>query len=329
MSRIADRLNKLRRRLAEEELKALFISQPENRYYLSGFTGSSGFLLITEQTATLATDFRYIEQAKVQSPDFEIFQIAGDMVGWISGLTADLHLSSLGFEAGHVTFAMHRQLRRVLNRRPSVRLIPSEGIVESLRVVKEPDEIALIARAAELGDNALVYIEDTIRPGMSEQQIAWELEKSLRDSGSQAIPFEIIVAAGPNAALPHARPSGHIISRGDTFNKIYDVVLDAQLSAVSIIREGVTAEQVDTTARAVIQNAGYGEAFGHALGHGIGLAPHELPRLGPGSVEILKENMVFSIEPGIYLPGWGGVRIEDLVVMKNGKAELISKARKV
>ncbi|MFC2007905.1 M24 family metallopeptidase, partial [Chloroflexota bacterium] len=345
MSKIANRLNKLRRRLAEEELEAIFISQPENRYYLSGFTGSSGFLLITEQTAILATDFRYTEQARVQSPDYDIIHIAGDMAGWISGLTADLHLSSLGFEAGHVTFAMHRQLRRVLNRRPSIRLIPSDGIVESMRAVKEPEELELIARAAELGDAALACIEDTICSGMSEQEIARELEKFLRDNGSQAVPFEIIVAAGPNAALPHARPSGHIINRGepimidigarvegyssdltrticlgadDTFKKIYDVVLDAQLSAMSIIREGITGEQVDTAARAVIHNAGYGEAFGHALGHGIGLAPHELPRLGQGSSEILKDNMVFSIEPGIYLPGWGGVRIEDLVVIKNG-----------
>ena len=357
MTKRADRLQKLRRGLAEKEIEAIFISQPENRYYLSGFDGSSGFLLVTEKEAVLATDFRYMEQAKTQSPDYEIFQITNDMVSWLPGLLANLGVSRLGFEAGHITLALYRQLNDTLNERQTpTSLVPTDGVVESLRAVKEPGEIELITRAAAISDSAFEYIAGKIHAGMTEQEVSWVLEKFLRENGSQSIPFEIIVAAGPNAALPHAKPSPHPINEGepvmidlgarvegycsdlsrticlgkpaDTFGKIYNVVLDAQLAAMSIIKEGITGEQVDSAARGVIQKAGYGEAFGHALGHGVGLAAHELPRLGPGSAETLTSGMVFTIEPGIYLPGWGGVRIEDLVVLENGRAKVISKARK-
>jgi Xaa-Pro aminopeptidase len=191
---------------------------------------------------------------------------------------------------------------------------------------------------------------------MTEKQAAWEIEKSLRENGSQAVPFDIIVASGPNAALPHAKPSDRPIKSGepividmgaryggyasdlsrticlgspdDTFKKVYNVVLDAQTAAMSIIKEGMTGQQADSSARAVIEQVGYGEAFGHALGHGIGLAPHESPRLGPASTDLITSGMVFTVEPGIYLLGWGGVRIEDTVIMEEGKTKAISKARK-
>ncbi len=355
--KIGNRLQKLRQKLAEKEIDAIFISQPENRYYLSGFDGSSGYLLITPQNTILATDFRYIEQAKRQAPDYEIFQISADIADWFPGLVAELNLGKLGFEAGDITFAIYQQLTDTLNRVESkLRLVPTDGLVEYLRAIKEPEEIELITKAVDITDNAFEYIEDVIHIGMSEKEVAWEIEKFLREKGSEPIPFDIIVAAGSNSALPHVKPSPHAIHPGepvlidigarvegyssnlsrticpgtpdDTFDKVYDTVLGAQLTAIAAIKDGMTGGEIDNLARMVIKQAGFGEAFGHGLGHGIGLAPHELPRLGPNSSEYLDDGMVFTIEPGIYLTGWGGVRIEDVVVMESGKIRVISKARK-
>jgi Xaa-Pro aminopeptidase len=355
---VTARLEKLRQKLAEKEIEAILISQPENRYYLSGFTGSWGFLIITAEKAILATDFRYLEQAREEAPEFEVFRITNEIADWLPKLVAQIGLSKLGFEAGHVTFAWHRGLINIINKMEAPpKLVPLDGVVESLRVSKEPEEIELITRAAEIGDQAFAHLEEIIRPGMSEKEAAWEIEKFLRENGSQTLPFEVIVASGPNSAMPHAKPSPRPIQCGepvvvdigarfggycsdltrtiylgtpdDTFRKIYDIVLGAQLTVMAIIKEGMTGEEADNLARKVIEQTDYAEAFGHALGHGVGLAPHEAPRLGPGSKEKLTPGMVFTVEPGIYLPSWGGVRIEDLVVMENGKAKVISKARKV
>jgi len=356
--KIENRLQKLRQLLTKKEVDGIFVSQPKNRYYLSGFDGSSGFLLITPQSTVLATDFRYIEQAKRQAPGYEIFRITNDIANWFPELVTDARLRRLGFEAGHIPFAMYQQLTDILNKAQSkIELVSLEGLVESLRAIKEPEEIELIAEAATITDNAFEYIEDIVHTGMSEKQLAWEIEKFLREKGSEAVPFDIIVASGPNSALPHAKPSQRRIQSGepvvidigarwegyssdlsrticpgtsdDTFNKVYDTVIRAQSAAMDGIKEGMIGEQADSLARAVVEQAGYGEAFGHGLGHGIGLAPHEQPRLGLGSAEPLTSGMVFTIEPGIYLTGWGGVRIEDMVVMENGKAKVISKARKI
>ena len=355
---LKSRLNKLRQKLTEEKVDAFFISKPKNRYYISGFDGSAGFLLITPQDTILATDFRYIERAKKQAPNYEIFQITNNIADWFPGLTAELGLKRLGFETRHITFALYQQLTNALNKVSSqLKLVPVDGLVESLRTVKEPEEVELITKASAIADSAFEHIEDIIHIGMSEKEVAWEIEKFMREQGSQTIPFEIIVASGSNSALPHAQPSQHAITAGepividigarignygsdlsrticlgshdDAFNKVYDTVLRAQLAAIAAIKEGMTGGEADNLARKVIKEAGYGEAFGHALGHGIGLAPHELPRLGPNSKEHLVNGMVFSIEPGIYLTGWGGVRIEDTVVMESAKIRVISRARKI
>jgi len=356
MKNRANRLSRLRQKLAENGVDAIFISQPENRYYLSGFHGSAGFLLITNRDAILATDFRYTEQAGNQAPGFEIFEVTGDMSSWFPELTSGLNLKDMGVESRHIVLALYNQLSEILKKcELRINLVPLDGLVESLRVIKEPEEIELIRRAAAISDQAFTHIETIIRAGMSEREVAWEVEKFMREHDSEALPFDVIVASGPNAALPHAKPSARLIDTNepvlidigariegycsdlsrtlclgtdDTFAKIYRVVLDAQVSAMSIIKEGNTAGQVDNAARDVIQQAGYGEAFGHALGHGVGLAPHESPRLGPGSQELLTSGMVFTVEPGIYLKGWGGVRIEDLVIMENGIINVISRARK-
>jgi Xaa-Pro aminopeptidase len=355
--KIANRLQKLRQSLVEKEVDGIFISQPENRYYLSGFDGSSGYLLITSQDTVLATDFRYIEQARGQAPDYQIFQVSNSMLDWFPRLVAELNLNQLGFEAGYITFAIYQQLSDILNKAQSrLKLVPIDGLVESLRAIKEPEEIELIGKAVEITDRAFEYIENVAHIGMTEKEVAWEIEKLQRENGSQAMPFDIIVASGPNSALPHAKPSQRQINAGepvvidmgariggyssdlsrticlgtpdDTFKKVYDTVLGAQLAAIAIIKEGMSGDEADSLARTVIEEAGYGEAFGHALGHGVGLAVHEQPRLGPNSTELLTSGMVFSIEPGIYLTGWGGVRIEDLVVIENSKIRVISTARK-
>ena len=354
---ITDRLIKLRQGLAEKEIDGILVSQPENRYYLSGFDGSSGYLLITPQDMVLATDFRYTEQARVQSPEYQVLQITGDVTDWLPPLLAELKVSRLGFEAGQVTFATYRQLSDILKKTGAdLQLVPLDGVVETLRAIKEPGEIELICRAAEISDQAMAFGIEVVRAGMTEKELAWEIEKCLRENGSQALPFEVIVASGPNAARPHAKPSSRQMGSGepvvidigarfggyssdlsrticlgeadDTFKKIYDVVLGAQLAAIALIRDGMNGDEADSLARAVIAQTGYGEAFGHALGHGVGLAPHESPRLGAKSTELLTSGMVFTIEPGIYLTGWGGVRIEDLVVMENGQLRVISKAKK-
>ncbi len=351
------RIERLRENLVEKDLDGMFVSQPENRFYLSGFDGSAGYLLITRKDILLATDFRYLEQVKMQAPDYTLFRITGGVSEWFPKLSGDTGIKTLGFESGDVTHAMYRQLAEALkNAGISIRLIPVEGIVESLRTVKDADEIELIKKAVKITDRAFEYIESTIRPGMTELEVAWQLERFQRENGSQSMPFEIIVASGPNSALPHAKPTEKIIDDGepividmgarvghycsdftrtlclgqpdDTYKKVYDTVLGAQLAAIALIKGGITGNDADGFARVVIEEAGYGNEFGHSLGHGTGLAAHENPRVGPNSNDILSDGMVFSVEPGIYIPGWGGVRIEDLAVIENGVIDVLSKGRK-
>ncbi|MBI2288200.1 MAG: aminopeptidase P family protein [Chloroflexi bacterium] len=355
--KIADRLKRLRQRIAEKELDAILVSQPENRYYLSGFDGSDGYLLITPRDTILATDFRYVEQVKIQAPEYRLFQITGNMADWLPRLLDGLNLRRLGFEAGYLTFAWYQQVSDILPKDASgLQLVPVDGLVESIRAIKEPAEIELLSQAIAITDRAVEYIESIVHAGMTEKELAWEIEKFQRENGSQSMPFDIIVASGPNAALPHAKPSPRPIGAGepvvidmgarvggyssdlsrticlgtpdDTFTRIYNIVLEAQAAAIAGIKEGMSGAEADNIARAVIIRSGHGDAFGHSLGHGIGLATHELPRVGPGSTEQLTAGMVFSIEPGIYLADWGGVRIEDLAVIENNKIRVLSKARK-
>lgn len=355
--KIRGRIQRLCQRLNQNEVDGLFVSQPENRRYLSGFDGSAGFLVVSQQDKILATDFRYTAQAKSQAPDYELFTTTNSMSDWFPRLTAELKIKRLGFEAEHFTFAQHRQLSDILKKgKPQLKLVPVTGMVESLRVIKEPEEIELITRAAEISDAAMGYIQSKIHAGMTEAEAAWEIERFMREKGSEPMPFDAIVASGPNSALPHAEPSARVIQSGepividigakvegygsdlsrtlclgtpdDTFKKVYDTVFGAQAAAIAMLEEGMSGGEADQLARIVIEEAGYGEAFGHSLGHGVGLATHEPPRLGPKASEKLADNMVFTIEPGVYIEGWGGVRIEDLVVMEKGKVREISKAKK-
>jgi len=354
-----NRLQKLRPLIVEKGLDTLLISQPENCRYLSGFTGE-GHLFISDSHALLATDSRYTEQAKEETTSFEIIQIKGELSDWLPGLVSDLGWRKLGFEANFVSYHSHHKLSETIKTKQlNLELIPTTGLVERLRSIKEPEELELIMKAVELTDSAFEYANSLIHPGITEKEVAWEIEKFLRQKGSEGVPFDLIVASGPNSALPHAKPTERVICAGEPvlidmgariggycsdfsrtlclvgeglvpspLCKIYNIVLKAQLTAIEGIESGMDAAQADKLARDVIAQAGYGNAFGHGLGHGVGLALHESPTLASNSADLLEDGMVFTIEPGIYIPGWGGVRIEDMVILEGGRAIVLTKSRK-
>lgn len=354
---ITKRLQKLRTVMAERELEALLISRPENLRYLSGFTGSSGWLFISEKKAILATDFRYVEQAKGESPDFEIIQTKQEFWNWLPSLVSDLGWRKLGFEANFISYDTYYRLSEAIKTNKfSFELVPITNMVEQLRSIKERDELELISRSVQITIAAFEQVKEMIQPGVAESEVAWEIEKFLRQEGSEGTPFEIIVASGPNSALPHAKPTKRMMGFGEpvlldigakingycsdfsrtlflgkadkTFQEIYNIVSKAQATAIEGIKSGMEASQVDHLARSIIERAGYGDAFGHGLGHGIGLATHESPAINPNSSDSLFDGMIFTVEPGIYLAGKGGVRIEDMVVLENGKAKVLTRAGK-
>ncbi|MFQ5874057.1 MAG: M24 family metallopeptidase, partial [Dehalococcoidia bacterium] len=307
------RLKRLRQKLEESGLDAVLISQPENRFYLSGFSGSAGYLVISADHAIIATDFRYFEQSERQSPNFRLIKmLEGKLSAGLSEALSIVKPKRLGFEAGDVSYAFYTQLRQVLSKMDSSqrpRLMSTQNLVESLRATKDEEELNEIKAAAQVADAALKDVVPAIEAGMTEKQVAWELEKSMRDHGADGVSFETIVASGPNGALPHHRPSDRAILqrepividmgamiRGycsditrtvvvgkpdEKLRKVYDTVLAAQLTAIATVQSGMTGHDADGLARKVIQKAGYGDNFGHSLGHGIGLAVHENPRVGP------------------------------------------------
>ena len=352
------RLDALREKLDEKSLDAIIISVPENRRYLSGFTGSAGYLVISRNGAVLATDFRYTEQAGNQSPDFQIVRMGADW-NWMLDAFKEQGFKKVGFEGHQVPVATYQQMTTALeevssSERPS--LLSTQGIVEGIRSVKEAEEVSLLQKAIDVADGAMQAIAPHIQPGQTEREIAWNLEKAMRDLGADSPSFDTIVASGPNGAMPHHRPSDRAIQDGDpividmgakvdgycsdlsrtvcvggadeTFRKIYDIVLGAQLTAIATVKVGMSGGDADDLSRNVIAEAGYGDNFGHSLGHGVGLVIHEYPRVSPKAENVLEPGMVFTVEPGIYLSGWGGVRIEDIVVLDEKGATVLSKAPK-
>ncbi len=334
-----------------------------NRRYLSGFTGSMGHLLVTGELAIIAVDFRYYEQAEREALDFTLFKANGPMNTWLSDLLREARLGgkNLGFEAQGVSYATYRNLRTAVGGLPPderPHLLATQNLVESLRAMKEPGEIEALQAAVDLGDAAFEAVADRIEPGWTEKQVAWEIERYAREHGAEGLSFETIVGAGPWGAMPHCHPRDHVIAAGeavvidmgvkmesgyvsdltrtivlgkpdDQFRKVYDIVLGAQLTAEELVRPGMTGGEAHMLAHRVIEEAGYGETFGHGLGHGVGLQVHEFPRVGRTSEDVLKELMVFTVEPGIYLPGWGGVRIEDQGYLKDGRYVAMSRAPKL
>ena len=342
----------------EKELDGVLISAPENRRYLSGFSGSAGYLFITKANAILVTDSRYTEQATNQSPYFEVRQVRGGWDWLIDELKAS-GVKKVGFESQNMTVASYNSLIDAIKGDSAlggVSMVPAPGLAENQRIIKDQEELVMLQLAIDAADKAMDLVCPAITPGMTEREVAWKMESAMRDAGSDAISFDTIVAAGPNGAMAHHQPTDYVIKQGDpividmgakvggycsdlsrsiavgepdeTFNKIYDTVLGAQLTAINTVKVGMTGEETDNLSRDVIAKAGYGDNFGHSLGHGVGLEVHENPRVGPRSPDVLELNTVFTVEPGIYLSGWGGIRIEDIVILREDGAVPLSKAKK-
>ncbi|MQG66309.1 MAG: aminopeptidase P family protein [SAR202 cluster bacterium] len=332
---------------------AFLVSSLVNVRYLSGFTGSNGLLLISGNNDFLFTDSRYIEQGREQTCD----QITVSLTSGFSAIEEVSRLYSLtnvAFESDHLTYSEFTGMEKLLN--PRVNLISSKGVVEKIRSVKDNDEVDLIRRAASLADDAVTLAIQESKPGKSEFEIAWVIEKFLRENGADGVAFDTIVATGANSAKPHHRAGSTIIKAGDPlvidmgalldgyrsditrtilvegedekFRCVYEVVLEAQITAIEAARQGVIAKDLDLVAREVIANHGFGQNFSHGLGHGVGLNVHEMPMVVPSSEHILEEGMIFTVEPGIYLPGWGGVRIEDMVLLEEAEVSLLTNAPK-
>ena len=354
----------LREKLNRLPVDTLWILQPENRRYLSGFkatdgqlTESSGSLLITRKESLLVTDSRYTTEAEHEVVDFEVVTLKKGFVEGIPNLLSRLGTRNLGFEETHVTWGTHRELARTFRKLSApVRLTPLKELVEEMREVKDADEIRAMETSADLMSRILAEIIDTLhKPGMTEKRVAWEIENLAREAGAEGLAFPSIVASGPNSALPHAVPTDRKIRTREPltldvgvkwdgyccdmtrtvfiggatpkFKRIYGTVRRAQLAALENIRPGVKSTLPDSTARDIIRDAGFGEFFGHSLGHGVGLATHERPRLGPEKPVTLKEGMVVTDEPGIYIPGEGGVRLEEMVVIEKKGARILTKDR--
>lgn len=357
-----DRLTALRQRLTDSGLDALVVADPLNRRYLSGFTAGddapaspNAWLIISHDQAIFIAQFTTFDWAKTEVTGYDFVKVTNKYTTTAADVLSAMPAKRIGFEAHYTPVAIHEALSETLG--PEVELVPTQGLVEGLREIKDEEEIRLIADAALIADEALLRIMDQMRVGQTEEEIAWDLEKHMREHGADGIAFDFIVASGPNSALPHSRSSARpvrfgepvLIDMGATlagyrsditrtftigqpderFTEIYSVVLDAQLAVEKALRPGMTGREADEIARQIITKAGYGETFGHSLGHGVGLAIHELPHLAKASEEVLAENMVVTVEPGIYLLGWGGVRIEDTVVIRRDGVEVLTKTSKV
>ena len=360
MTAIADRIDKLRSRFEELKIDAILVTDDENRRYLSGFVGTAGYLFITQKGAVLATDSRYTEQAGDQAPDYRVDRITGRLE-WLPTLAAELGVKRLGFEADNVTVHLLDRFKAAAsesdNGAKHLELVPTTGVPLGLRAFKDAGELALLQRSIDIADKAFTTVAETIRAGDTEEEVAWRIEVAVREQGAESLSFPTIVGSGPNAALPHHRAGERKIREGesividmgaryrgycsdltrtvvvgepdDQFKKVYDTVLAAQLTAIESLEAGRTGAEVDNLARAVIVEAGYGELFGHSLGHGVGLEVHEAPWVASRVEDKLRDGMTFTIEPGIYISGWGGVRIEDIVVLENGRARVLSHAPKI
>ena len=352
------RLAAIRELLPVHEIDALLVSGPENRRYLSGFTASDpdwGMLLITAQAAFLLTDFRYQAWARQEVRDFKVCTYKLDLADTLGEHLKDLKIGRLGFEAVHLTYRQYQRLTQVVaDAGLEVVWRPLEGLVEDLRQIKTGAELAVMRRALMLTETVMRQVAGELTPGKTERQVAWEIEKRLREGGAEGLAFPPIVAGGPNSARPHHHPGDYPLQNGEPiiidmgakidgycadmtrtfilgqadehFRKIYSLVRRAQARAEAELKAGMDSLAGDALAREVIAAAGYGEAFGHSLGHGVGLAVHETPNLSPSEARrgVLPAGCVVTVEPGIYLTGWGGVRLEDMVLLHPEGAEVLN-----
>ncbi|MFF2482039.1 M24 family metallopeptidase [Paenibacillus sp. NPDC058071] len=347
------RVNRLRQLMSEQNLEAIIIGSEHNRRYLSGFTGSSGTLLITLQDSILLTDFRYTTQAGEQAAGFEIVEHGAKSMAAVKDLLAAKGLKQAAFEQDHVVFGEYSAWSETLG---DIRLVPTSGLVERLRMIKDEAELQVMQEAADLADAAFSHVLKLIGPGAKESDIALELEIFMRSRGATSSSFDTIVASGVRSAMPHGVASGKLIGEGefvtldfgayykgycsdltrtvvttnasDQHRRIYDIVLEAQLNALANIRPGMTGKEADALARSVITSYGYGEQFGHSTGHGLGMEVHEMPRLSVLGDTILTPGMTVTVEPGIYISGFGGVRIEDDIVITESGIKILTSSPK-
>ena len=357
------RVEALRDKLSGIAPDTVWIINPENRRYLSGytakdtqFTESSGSLLINKTDCLLVTDSRYTLQARNQASEFDIKIISQDMIKSFCDIVLEMGSETLGFEEHYLTCWHHRQISDILSKASSpVSLTPLNSLVENMREVKDADEIRAIKASAALISSVLDKVIEKLEPGQTELEVALQVENRAREAGADELAFPSIVASGPNSAWPHAVPTNRRLKRGEPvildvgvnlngycsditrtvflgkpgpdLKKIYKTVRQAQLSAIKEIKPGIQSDEPDALARQIISEAGYGKYFGHALGHGVGLATHERPRLAPTKPVILKEGMIVTVEPGIYIPDIGGVRLEEMVQVVNSNAKVLTLAK--
>ncbi len=349
------RYEKLRTLLEKKKLDAVLVSDSYNMRYLSGFTGGTGYLLITKNSKTLFTDSRYMIAATAQAPDYSVVEVdAGrDYCKFINQVLTAEHIDLLGFEADQVRYSTYENLKRCLAVKE---LVPLAGELAELRRIKTTEEIALHRQAEHIGDIAFEEILKELKPGVTELEIAAKLEYIMKMNGADKLSFESIVASGVNSSKPHAEPGHRKIESGDfvtmdfgcVYNgycsdmtrtvvvgranekqkEIYNTVLKAQLAVLSMLKPGLPGREYDKVARDVIYGAGYEGYFGHGLGHSVGLEIHENPRFSMIEEEIVEAGMIMTVEPGIYILGFGGVRIEDMVVLTEDGYENFTHSRK-
>ncbi|MEW5922024.1 MAG: Xaa-Pro peptidase family protein [Bacillota bacterium] len=348
-----ERIELIRVKMEEKGLPALLVSHHPNIFYISGFSGSSGWLLLTAKRAVLFTDFRYMQQAGQEAPFCQIVKLdmppAPSLFQQVRTILKDEGLSSLAVEEAYLTL---QEFNKLKENGDGLALLPCSDVVEEIRILKDEGEIERIATAARIADNALLETLPLLKPGISERELAGELEYRLRRAGAAGIAFSTIVASGPRSALPHGVAATRLIGENEfividfgaiwdgycsdmtrTFvlgeptlqqERIYRLVCDAREIALQAIKPGEQAVNIDAAVRRFLEEEGYAFAFGHGLGHGVGLEVHERPTLSPRGTDLLQEGMVFTVEPGLYLEGQGGVRVEDLVVLRPQGPQLLS-----
>ena len=345
------RLERMRQKMHEEKIDAYVIIRPENGSYLSGFSGGEATLYITAEKAFLLTDFRYIEQAKVQSPEFEVIKTGQDHFESLAEIGKQAQ--RVGFEGDFVTYLNFGKLKNAF---PEAELLSLPNLVSYLRSVKDQAEIETIRQAVRIADDAFSLVLKSIEIGQTEEEIGLDLEYSMRQAGASGGSFEFIVASGVRSALPHGTATSKTVHFGEFLTmdfgaiyqgycsditrtvflgqpeekhrEVYEVVLAAQRAGIAAVAPGRTGKEVDAVARKIITDAGYGEYFGHGLGHSVGLAIHEGPNLNMREERMLEPGMVITVEPGIYIPDWGGVRIEDIVLVTKDGCEVLTQAPK-
>lgn len=341
------KLQKLRKEMEQQQIEAMLITSQYNLRYITDFTGTAGLALVTLHKAYFITDFRYTEQAGEQVKEFDVVQAKTNLLEEAAELAKNLAVKSLAFEKDYVTYAAFQDYQTKID----AELKPISGLIEKIRMIKTPEEVSILKAAAKIADDAFEHICKFIKVGQTELEISNELEFFMRKQGATSSSFDTIVASGLRSALPHGVATEKKIESGDfitldygalyngyisditrtvavgepsgKLKEIYQVVLDAQVQAVEKIGPGMTGIEADAIARDYIKSKGYGEAFGHSTGHGIGLEVHEAPGLSFKSQTVLEPGMAVTVEPGIYLPGIGGVRIEDdILITESGNERL-------